>query len=106
MRHPATSIRRVVSAAVLLVVLGAFPAAAGTPSPAGEPNQQGMAVFEWYRLSQVMPTSPSSACGPCAATASPPSMSRWVKTWRRPTSPRAGASDASSGGWPVTCGAS
>jgi hypothetical protein len=53
MRHPATSIRRIVSAAVLLVVLGAFPAAAGTSSPAGEPAPQGMAVFEWYRLSQV-----------------------------------------------------
>jgi hypothetical protein len=54
MRHPATSIRRVVSAAVLLlVVLGAYPAAAGTHSPTGDPAPQGMAVFEWYRLSQV-----------------------------------------------------
>ena len=53
MRHPATSIRRVVSAAVLLVVLGACPAAAGTHSPTGDPAPQGMAVFEWYRLSQV-----------------------------------------------------
>ena len=53
MRHPATSIRRAMSAAVLVVVLGAYPAAAGTSSPAGEPAPQGMAVFEWYRLSQV-----------------------------------------------------
>src|SRR5215208_3684225 len=53
MRHPATSIRRVVSASVLLAVLGAYPAAAGTHSPTGDPAPQGMAVFEWYRLSQV-----------------------------------------------------
>jgi hypothetical protein len=53
MRHPATSIRRVVSAAVLLVVLGACPAAAGTHSPTGDPAPHGMAVFEWFRLSQV-----------------------------------------------------
>jgi hypothetical protein len=53
MRHPATSIRRVVTAAVLLVVLGAYPAAAGAPSPTGDPAPQDMAVFEWYRLSQV-----------------------------------------------------
>ena len=34
-------------------MLGACPAAAGTHSPTGDPAPQGMAVFEWYRLSQV-----------------------------------------------------
>jgi hypothetical protein len=42
-----------VSASVLLVVLGAYPAAAGDALPTGDPAPQGMAVSEWYRLSQV-----------------------------------------------------
>lgn len=53
MRRTATSIRLLVSASVLLVVVGAFPAAAGTHSPTGSLEQQGLVAFEWYRLSQV-----------------------------------------------------
>ena len=52
MRHPVRSIRRVVSASVLLVVLGAYPPPPGR-TPSGDPAPQGMAVFEWYRLSEV-----------------------------------------------------
>ena len=54
MRQTATSIRLLVSASVLLVVLVAQPGvAAAAPSPTATPAQQGMAVYEWYRLSQV-----------------------------------------------------
>jgi hypothetical protein len=54
MRQTATTIRLLVSASVLLVVLVALPGvAAAAPSPTGTPAQQGMAVYEWYRLSQV-----------------------------------------------------
>jgi hypothetical protein len=52
MRRTATSIRLLLSASVLLVVVGAYPAAAA-PSPTGGPDGQGLAAFEWYRLSQV-----------------------------------------------------
>jgi hypothetical protein len=52
MRRTATSIRLLLSASVLLVVVGACPAAAA-PSPTGGPDGQGLAAFEWYRLSQV-----------------------------------------------------
>src|SRR5919106_207760 len=51
MRRTATSIRVLVSASVLLVVVGASPAAA-THSPTRSLEQQGLAAFEWYRLSQ------------------------------------------------------
>jgi hypothetical protein len=47
------SIRLLVSASVLLVVVGASPAAAGGHSPTGGLDQQGLAAFEWYRLSEV-----------------------------------------------------
>jgi hypothetical protein len=54
MRQTATSIRLLVSAAVLLVVLVAQPGvAAAAPSPTATTAQQGRAVYEWYRLSQV-----------------------------------------------------
>jgi hypothetical protein len=53
MRRTATSIRLPVSASVLLVVVGASPAAAGGHSPTGGLDQQGLAAFEWYRLSEV-----------------------------------------------------
>jgi hypothetical protein len=52
MRRTATSIRLLLSASVLLVVVGAYPAAAAA-SPTGGPDGQGLAAFEWYRLSQV-----------------------------------------------------
>ena len=52
MRRTATSIRLLLSASVLLMVVGAYPAAAA-PSPTGGPDGQGLAAFEWYRLSQV-----------------------------------------------------
>jgi hypothetical protein len=51
MRRTATSIRLLVSASVLLVVLGAHPAAAS--SPAGDVGGQSLAAFEWYRLGEV-----------------------------------------------------
>jgi hypothetical protein len=53
MRRTATSIRLLVSASVLLVVLGAHPAAATEGSPTGDPAGEGLAAFEWYRLSEV-----------------------------------------------------
>ena len=45
MRRTARSIRLLVSAAVLLVVVGAYPAAAGS-SPAGDPDGPDLAAFE------------------------------------------------------------
>ena len=51
MRRTATSIRLLLSASVLLVVVGAYPAAAAAST--GGPGGQGLAAFEWYRLSQV-----------------------------------------------------
>src|SRR5215218_3294984 len=52
MRRTATRIRLLLSASVLLVVVGAYPAAAAA-SPTGGPDGQGLAAFEWDRLSQV-----------------------------------------------------
>jgi hypothetical protein len=54
MRRTATSIRLLLSALVLLVVVGASPGVAGAASsPTGAPAEQGMAGFEWDRLSRV-----------------------------------------------------
>jgi hypothetical protein len=55
MMQKATITRVLVSASVLLVVLGANPgaAAAAGPSPAEILQQHGFAVYEWYRVSQV-----------------------------------------------------
>jgi hypothetical protein len=52
MRRTATSFRLLLAASVLLVVVGAWPAAAAA-SPTGGPDGEGLAAFEWYRLSQV-----------------------------------------------------
>jgi hypothetical protein len=49
----ATIIRVLAAASVLLVVLGANPGAAAAASPSEVLQQQGFAVFEWYRVSQV-----------------------------------------------------
>jgi hypothetical protein len=54
MMQRATITRVLVSASVLLVVLGANPgAAAAAASPSELLQQHGFAVFEWYRVSQV-----------------------------------------------------
>jgi hypothetical protein len=56
MRHRTTVTSVLVTAAVLLAVLGASPAAsAATPCPTEVPQQRD-AVFEWHRLSQVNTT--------------------------------------------------
>jgi hypothetical protein len=54
MRYTATITRTIVSAAVLLTVLGATPGvAAAAPSPSQVLQGHDLAVFEWNRLSQV-----------------------------------------------------
>jgi hypothetical protein len=54
MRHRTTVTSVLVTAAVLLAVLGATPAAsAAMPCPTEIPQQHGDAVFEWHWLSQV-----------------------------------------------------
>jgi hypothetical protein len=54
MRHRTTVTSVLVTAAVLLAVLGATPgASAATPCPTEVPQQHGDAVFEWHWLSQV-----------------------------------------------------
>jgi hypothetical protein len=42
-----------VSASALLVVVGTPQPPPGVHSPSGSPDQEGLAAFEWYRLSQV-----------------------------------------------------
>ena len=106
MRHPATSIRRVVSAAVLLVVLGAYPAAAGTHSPTGDPAPQGMAVFEWYRLSQVNANVTEERLWSLRRDGFSVVYADLGEYLEAADSRGARASGASSGGWPATCGAS
>jgi len=53
MMQRSTITRVLVSASVLLVVLGANPGAAAAASPREILQQHGFAVYEWYRVSQV-----------------------------------------------------
>ena len=102
MRRTATSIRVLVSASVLLVVLGAYPAAAGTHSPTGSLGQQGLAAFEWYRLSQANANVSDERLWSLRRDGFTAVYADIGRGSRRPTSRRAGASGGGSGGWPAT----
>jgi hypothetical protein len=96
MRRTATSIRLLLSASVLLVVVGACPAAAA-PSPTGGPDGEGLAAFEWYRLSQVNTSVSGERLWSLRRDGSGRSTPTSASGSRRPTSRRAGASGAVSG---------